>query len=59
MPYDFTEINKIIPHPVYAWMGWVCVLNPTEETFREFMLLIQEAYELGIKKYKNRVKSLK
>lgn len=40
-------------------MGWVCVLNPIEETFREFILLIQEAYELGIKKYKNRVKSLK
>ena len=59
MPYDFTETNKILPHPVYAWMGWVCVLNPTEDTFEQFMSLIDEAYELGKKKFKKRVKSLK
>lgn len=21
MPYNFSETNKIMPHPVYAWMG--------------------------------------
>lgn len=59
MKYDFTETNRILPHPVYAWMGWVCVLNPTEETFRKFYPLIQDAYELGKKKFEKRVKSLK
>ncbi len=33
MDYDFTQIDKIIPHPVYAWMSWICVLNPSNKTF--------------------------
>jgi hypothetical protein len=33
MDYDFTKANVILPHPVYAWMGWICILNPTEEMF--------------------------
>lgn len=33
MSYDFTNTDTIMPHPVYAWMGWICVLNPTIETF--------------------------
>lgn len=28
--YDFTKLDKLMPHPVYAWLGWVCILNPTE-----------------------------
>src|SRR3954452_21276873 len=27
-PYDFTVSNKIMPHPVYGNMFWICVLNP-------------------------------
>ncbi len=51
MPFDFAVENKIIPHPVYAWMGWICVLNPTEETFDRFMEYIKESYELAKAKY--------
>lgn len=56
IPYDFTEINQIIPHPVYAWMGWVCVLNPDENTFETLKPLIQEAYEYAKEKYEKRKK---
>ena len=35
MNIDFTALDCILPHPVYAWMGWVCVLNPSDETFEE------------------------
>lgn len=45
MPYDFTATDQILPHPVYAWMGWVCVLNPSEKTFEKCKPLIQQAYE--------------
>jgi hypothetical protein len=31
--YDFTALDCIMPHPVYGKMYWVCVLNPSEETF--------------------------
>src|SRR5690348_5369571 len=32
--HDFTALNRIMPHPVYGKMYWVCVLNPGEETFK-------------------------
>lgn len=54
MDMDFTALNRILPHPVYAWMGWICVLNPSEKTFEEFKLLIQESYEFAKEKYSKR-----
>lgn len=51
MDYDFTVLDSIMPHPVYAWMGWVCVLNPSEKTFREFETMIQESYEYAREKF--------
>jgi hypothetical protein len=51
MNYDFTILNTIIPHPVYAWMGWISVLNPSEETFEKVKPLIQEAYEFSKEKF--------
>lgn len=52
--YDFSAIDRIIPHPVYAWMGWICSLNPSKETFEELKPLIQEAYEYAKEKFKKR-----
>ena len=54
--YDFTVLDKILPHPVYAWMAWVCVLNPSEQTFEELKPYIQEAYEYAKEKFKKRKK---
>ena len=46
--------GEILPHPVYAWMGWICVLNPTEQLFEELKLHIQESYEYAKEKFKKR-----
>ena len=54
MDYDFTQTDKIIPHPVYAWMSWICVLNPSSETFESLKPLINEAYEYAKEKYKKK-----
>ena len=54
MPFDFAQIDKIVPHPVYAWMSWVCVLNPSDTTFEQLKPLIQEAYEYAKEKYTRR-----
>lgn len=54
MNYDFSATNKILPHPVYAWMGWICLLSPSEQTFNELKPLIQEAYEYAKEKFKKR-----
>lgn len=54
MPCDFTETDKILPHPVYAWMSWICALNPSEGTFEKLKPLIREAYEYAKEKYAKR-----
>ena len=56
MDYDFTALNEILPHPVYAWMAWICVLNPSEQTFEELKPYIQEAYGYAKEKFKKRRK---
>ena len=54
MDFDFTVLDTIIPHPVYAWMGWICVLNPSDKTFEAFKGMIQEAYAYAKEKFEKR-----
>lgn len=51
LPVDFTELDKILPHPVYAWMGWICILNPSKDSFEELKPFLQEAYSYAKEKY--------
>ena len=51
--YDFTALDQVMPHPVYGRMYWVCVLNPSDETFEtNLRQLLAEAYDLAVSKYK-------
>lgn len=56
MPYDFSRLDTIMPHPVYGWMSWVCVINPTKSTYEELEPLIEEGYQLALEKYKKKFK---
>ncbi|MCO5970521.1 DUF6194 family protein [Actinoallomurus soli] len=40
---DFTVTDRVLPHPVYAAQGWVCVLNPGEATSSLARTLLEEA----------------
>ena len=42
-PWDFTALDTLTPHPVYGWMSWVAVLNPTEETLADMFEMIEAA----------------
>ncbi|MDF1646663.1 MAG: DUF6194 family protein [Legionellaceae bacterium] len=44
--YDFTELDTVMPHPIYGWMTWVGVLNPTIQTIERMEAegLFEEAY---------------
>lgn len=55
MDYNFTEVNKIMPHPVYGWMSWIGVLNPDKKTFEKLLPLIEESYLLAKKKYEKKI----
>ena len=34
---DFTELDRILPHPVYAKQRWISILNPSEASFEEIV----------------------
>jgi hypothetical protein len=50
--YDFTALDKVMPHPVYGRQYWVCVLNPGPATFEaQVRPLLTEAYDLDVAKH--------
>jgi hypothetical protein len=53
--YDFAALDQLLPHPTYGKMYWVCILNPSIETFDiKVKPLLVEAYEADVKKYGKR-----
>ncbi len=44
---DFAALGQLIPHLVYGWMSWVCVLIPNAATFETVKPLLSEAYDLA------------
>src|SRR5262249_20631166 len=48
--YDFTALDRWMPHPVYGKMYWVCVLNPSAATFETVKRHLGEAYEMSVRK---------
>lgn len=45
--HDFAALDTIMPHPVYGSMFWLCVLNPSEETFAGVQPLVEEARQVA------------
>jgi uncharacterized protein DUF6194 len=53
--YDYTALDQVMPHPVYGRMLWVCVLNPSKETFEtKVRPLLTEAYGMAVNKYQRK-----
>lgn len=53
--HDFLALDTVTPHPVYGWMGWIAVLNPTVDTFARVAPLIAAAQSLAAAKFERRV----
>ncbi|RIX83568.1 DUF6194 family protein [Acidovorax cavernicola] len=43
---DHTALDRLMPHPVYAKMYWVSVINPSATTFETVKPLLTEARNL-------------
>jgi hypothetical protein len=54
--HDFGKLDSITPHPVYGWMSWIAVLNPSAATFETLKPLIAEGVELARQKYLKKIK---
>lgn len=49
--YDFMQLDSLQPHPIYGWMCWVAILNPSNESFNNIEELLLESYALAVKRY--------
>jgi len=52
--HDFTQLDRLMPHPVYGRNHFVCVLNPSESTFHVILPLLKEAYEIAVRRVTRR-----
>ncbi len=52
--HDFAVLDQVLPHPVYGFMSWVCVLNPSPETFRTVQGYLQEAHTQAAERFARR-----
>lgn len=43
---DYTDVDVVMPHPFYAPMHWVCVVNPGEGSRAELEDLLERAHAL-------------
>lgn len=58
--HDFTQLDTLMPHPVYGWMTWICVLNPTKNTIlkMEEQSLFEEAYQAAVSTIDKKLKKI-
>ena len=49
--YDFSALDRIMPHPEYAAQYFVCVLSPGEATFQAIKPLLAEAYSIAVRRH--------
>ncbi len=45
--YDYTALDRFMPHPDYAQQNWICVLCPGEATLERVRKFLAEAYEIA------------
>lgn len=55
--HDFTQSDVVTPHPVYGWMCWIAVKNPSQGTLEALKPLLAESYEIAKGKFKKRIAS--
>lgn len=45
LDFDFTTLGILMPHPVYAWMNFVCINNPGSDYWESVIIpLIDDSY---------------
>lgn len=59
--YDPTVLDRLIPHPVYGWMGWVSITNPSPASIQELFDagLLDESYLYAVASYNERKRKVK
>lgn len=50
--FDYTALDRLIPHPVYAAQGWVSVINPGEATDERVRALVVGAHAREVRRHR-------
>ncbi len=53
--HDYTAFDVLMPHPIYASLAWVCVLNPAPATLDGLQPLLAEAYRIALDRRERRL----
>lgn len=56
--YDFTALDRLSPHPIYGWMCWVAISNPSKDSYERLKPMIFESYELMKQKHSKKCNAL-
>ena len=54
---DYSLLDTWLPHPIYAWMGWTMILNPSKNSLNELYPHIEESYLQAKQRFLERVES--
>jgi hypothetical protein len=52
--HDFTAVDTLMPHPVYGWMSWVAIINPSGSSFERLKPLLVDSLEAAKSKFAKR-----
>jgi hypothetical protein len=52
--FNFEKLGSFMPHPVYAWMGWVCINNPSNSNFDLLAYLLDISYQNVLIKFEQK-----
>ncbi|MGO4689150.1 DUF6194 family protein [Glaciibacter sp. 2TAF33] len=52
--FDYTALDTLLPHPVYATQAWVSILCPGGETAEQSKALLADARRQAAERYKRR-----
>jgi hypothetical protein len=50
---DYTLKDTLLPHPVYAPLHWLCVVDPGDHTRAELATVLERAHAVARRKYDN------
>jgi hypothetical protein len=51
---DFTSLDILMPHPIYAWLGWVAINNPSQSNMETVEYLLDISYQNVLIKFKKK-----
>lgn len=54
--FDYATTDTLLPHPFYASMHWVCVVNPGDKTRADLDACLADAHAIARRTYDNQQK---